>query len=270
MYRHKPAGAVQPDGKETANAVQALQSRKNPVVAHLRKLGADRAYRQTSGEYLCDGEKLLREAVQWGAEITAVLWADTPRLQLDCPAQYVAEQALLDYVSPLKNAASVVFSVRMSAWPEEEPGRTLVLETIQDPGNLGTILRTANALGIDTVILTGQCADVYNPKTIRAGMGAVFRQRCLTMDRAALKDYLDANGLALYGAALSPRSSDIRDLDLRRCAVAIGSEGQGLSDALLSMCRGELIIPMREQCESLNAAIAAAIVMWELSKTERS
>lgn len=255
--------------KETANALQLLQSRKNPVVAHLRKLGADRAYRHASGEYLCDGEKLLREAVQWGVEITAVLWAGEPGLQLDGPAQYTAEQALLDYVSPLKNAASVVFSVRMKAWPAAEPGRTLVLETIQDPGNLGTILRTANALGIDTVILTGECADVYNPKTVRAGMGAVFRQRCLSMDRETLKEYLDANGLTLYGAALSERSSDIRDLDLRCCAVAIGSEGQGLSEALLSMCRGELIIPMRPQCESLNAAIAAAIVMWELSRTER-
>ena len=243
-----------------------LGSRKNPVIAHLRKLGSDRAYRLEQGEFLCDGEKLLREALLWGAEITAILWADTPGMQLDCPAQYTAQRELLDYVSPLKSAAGVVFSVRMKTWDAENPGRTLVLETIQDPGNLGTILRTANALGIDTVILTGSCADVYNPKTIRAGMGAVFRQRWLAMERGQLKDYLDANGLRLYGAALSARSGDIRDTDLTHAAVAIGSEGQGLSDELLAMCRGEIIIPMRPQCESLNAAIAAAIVMWELNR----
>ena len=247
-----------------------LSSRKNPVIAHLRKLGADRAYRQTCGEYLCDGEKLLREAVQWGEEITAVLWAGEARMQLDCPTQYTAERELLDYVSPLKSAASVVFSVRMKQWDDAEPGRTLVLETVQDPGNLGTILRTANAFGINTVILTGECADIYNPKTIRAGMGALFRQRWLSMERAAMKEYLTANGLRLYGAALSDRSGDIRDAELNAAAVAIGSEGQGLSSELLAMCEGEIIIPMRPQCESLNAAIAAAIVMWELAKSERS
>ena len=249
---------------------ERLTSRKNPLIAHLRRLGADRAYRRESGEFLCDGEKLLTEALRWGAEITAVLWSGEPTLCLACPAQYTADRDLLDYVSPLKSAASVLFSVRMKAWDDAAPGKTLVLETIQDPGNLGTILRTANALGIDTVILTGACADVYNPKTIRAGMGAVFRQRWLEMDRAAMKAYLDAHGLRLYGAALSERSADVRAVDLRRAAVAVGSEGQGLSQELLSMCAGELIIPMNAQCESLNAAVAAAIIMWELGKAEGS
>ncbi len=248
--------------------MQRLSSRKNPLVAHLRKLGADRAYRRECFEFLCDGEKLLREALRWGAEITAVLWADSPAFPVDCPAQFCAARELLDYVSPLKNAASVLFSVRMKRWDVAAPGRTLVLETIQDPGNLGTILRTANALGIGTVILTGDCADVYNPKTIRAGMGAVFRQRCLSMERKEMKAYLSDNGLRLCGAALSERSSDIRRTDLTRAAIAVGSEGQGLSDELLAMCDEELIIPMSPQCESLNAAVAAAIIMWELMKTQ--
>ncbi len=248
--------------------MQRLSSRKNPLVAHLRKLGTDRAYRLEQREFLCDGEKLLREALRWNAEITAVLWADEALLPMDCPTQYCAAPELLDYVSPLKNAASVVFSVRMKHWDAGEPGRTLVLETIQDPGNLGTILRTANALGIDMVILTGDCADVYNPKTIRSGMGAVFRQRWLSMGREEMKAYLSANGLRLCGAALSERSGDLRRTDLSAAAVAIGSEGKGLSDALLSMCEEELIIPMSPQCESLNAAVAAAIIMWELVKSQ--
>ena len=246
--------------------MQRLSSRKNPVVAHLRKLGADRAYRTECGEFLCDGEKLLREARKWNAEITAILWAGEQEEQVDCPAQYAADRELLDYVSPLKSAASVLFSVRMKQWEPAAPGKTLVLETIQDPGNLGTILRTANALEIDTVILTGACADLYNPKTIRAGMGAIFRQRCLSLERGELKRYLDENGLLLIGAALSEKSADIRKLDLRNAAVAIGSEGQGLSAELLAMCDRELIIPMSAQCESLNAAVAAAIVMWELKR----
>ena len=251
--------------KERLAAMERLTSRKNPLIVHLRALGAERAYRRERGEYLCDGEKLLEEAVKWGAPVTAALWSGEPTLALDCP-QYRADRALLDYVSPLKSAASVVFSVRMKPRNVEAPGRTLVLETIQDPGNLGTILRTANALGMDTVILTGDCADVYNPKTVRASMGALFRQRWLEMDRAALRDYLDRQGMKLYGAALSERSADLRTAALENAAVAIGSEGQGLSGELLAMCDGEIIIPMNPQCESLNAAVAAAIIMWELTK----
>ena len=246
--------------------MQFLSSRKNQVISHFKKLGTDRAYRTQCGEFLCDGEKLLKEALLWNADITAVLWEGEACAALDCPAQYIAGRELLDYVSPLKSAPSVLFTVRMKAWPDADPGRTLVLETIQDPGNLGTILRTANALGIETVILTGECADVYNPKTIRAGMGAVFRQRWISIERENLKAYLDAHGKRLVGAALSGRSVDIRCADLKNAAVAIGSEGQGLSETLLAMCAQEIIIPMRPQCESLNAAIAAAIVMWELER----
>ena len=232
----------------------------------MRALGADRSFRAAEGEFLCDGVKLLREALLWGLEITAVLWSQEPTEQVPCAAQYRVPQELLDYVSPMKNAPGVVFSAKMKSWPLAEPGRTLVLETIQDPGNLGTILRTANALGMDTVLLTGECADLYNPKTVRAGMGALFRQRVYTMERAEMHEYLSRHGKKLYGAALSERSSDIRVLDLADAAVAIGSEGRGLSAEFLALCDGELIIPMSEQCESLNAGIAAAIVMWELTR----
>ena len=246
--------------------MEQLTSRKNPVAVHLRSLGADRAYRRERREFLCDGIKLLREAVLWNAEITTVLWAEEPSVTVDCAAQYRVPRELLDYISPLKSAAGVLFSVKMKSWPAAEPGRTLVLETIQDPGNLGTILRTANALGMDSVILTGDCADVWNPKTVRATMGAVFRQRFYEMERSELRTYLSDYGVKLYGAALSEQSEDIRHLNLKKTAVAIGSEGQGLSPELLSLCDGELIIPMSAQCESLNAGVAAAIVMWELTR----
>lgn len=246
--------------------METITSRKNPIIARLRALGADRAARRDAGEFLCDGPKMLREALLWGAEITAALWADEPEPGVDCPAQYRVPRELLDYVSPLKSAAGVVFSVRCRHWEPAPPGRTLVLETIQDPGNLGTILRTANALSVDTVILTGDCADVWNPKTVRATMGAVFRQRFYEMERGEMRDYLARHGLKLYGAALSDRAGDLRRVDLRAAAVAIGSEGQGLSEELLALCDGELIIPMNAQCESLNAAVAAAIVMWELTR----
>ena len=246
--------------------METLTSRQNRIISHIRRLGTDRSYRRSEGEFVCDGEKLLDEAIRWGAEITCVLWAMEPTADVPCTAQYRVSKELLDYASPLKTAAGVLFTVRIRPWPEQAPGRTLVLETIQDPGNLGTILRTADALGIDSVLLTGECADVCNPKCVRATMGAVFRQPVYEISREALPAFLETNGLRLYGAALSDRAADVRSVDLRNTAVAIGSEGQGLSPELLSMCSGELIIPMRARCESLNAAVAAAIVMWELMK----
>lgn len=247
--------------------METLTSRQNKIIAHVRKLGADKAYRYECGEAVCDGLKLLREAVMWNMDIGVVLWSGEPELAVpEGVRQYRIPAELLDYASPLKNSVGPLFTFRMPSWPMTEPGRTLVLETVQDPGNLGTVLRTANALNMDSVILTGDCADIYNPKTVRAAMGAVFRQRVMRMEREQLRDWLDEHGMKLYGAALSEKSRDIRSLDLDRVAVAIGSEGKGLSGRMLALCDGQLIIPMNEACESLNAGVAAAIVMWELTR----
>lgn len=247
--------------------MEKLSSRQNKIIAHVRKLGADKSYRQERGEAVCDGLKLLREAIMWNMDIGVVLWTGESQLAMpEGVREYCVPAELLDYASPLKNSSGPLFTFKLPQWPMSAPGRALVLETVQDPGNLGTILRTANALSMDTVILTGDCADVYNPKTVRAAMGAVFRQRVLRMDRGTLREYLDSHGMKLYGAALSERSEDIRALSLENVAVAIGSEGRGLSAEMLSLCDGQLIIPMNAHCESLNAGVAAAIVMWELTR----
>lgn len=247
--------------------MESLSSRQNKIIGHIRKLGTDKAYRYCCGEAVCDGLKLLREAIMWNMKIGVVLWDGQAQIELPADVkQYCVPEELLDYASPLKNSSGPLFTFSMPAWPIDKPGKCLVLETIQDPGNLGTVLRTANALGMDSVILTGECADIYNPKTIRATMGAVFRQRVLSMSREELRDYLSRYGMKLYGAALSEKSRDIRSIELNDTAVAIGSEGKGLSEVLLSLCDGQLIIPMSKACESLNAGVAAAIVMWELTR----
>jgi len=247
--------------------MEKLSSRQNKTIAHLRKLGTDKAYRHACGEGICDGMKLLREALMWGVELVSVFWLGESEMTLpEGVKEYSLSSELMDYASPLKNSPGPIFTFRMPDWDKTESGRCLVLETIQDPGNLGTILRTANALSMDSVILTGDCADVYNPKTVRASMGAVFRQRVFTMTRKEMRAYLSSKGMKLYGAALSDKSRDIRLVELEGCAVAIGSEGKGLSKEFLELCDGEIIIPMNEQCESLNAGVAAAIVMWELCR----
>lgn len=248
---------------------QRLTSRKNPTVQRLRALAADGALRRAEGEYVCDGRKLLLEALDKGAAIRCVLWKETAE---ELPAlsgvpQFTAPADLFDYVSPMKNSPGPVFSVAMPETAAEPVfDRAILLENVQDPGNVGTLLRTAAAMGVKTVLLCGACADVYSPKTARAAMGAVFRETVLRVEPAEAKALAAKNGLPLYGAALSERARDIRTLDLRRAVVAIGSEGRGLSRELLELCDGELIIPMAAGSESLNAALAGAIVLWEMAR----
>lgn len=247
-----------------------LTSRKNPVIRQLWALGRERSARAETGLFVGDGEKLLHEAIQCGAVIETVLWVEAPAMDVSGAVhQFTAPAELVEYVSALSHSPGPVFTVRMQPKPIPEAlRRVIVLETVQDPGNVGTVLRTANALGMDAVLLTGNCAGLYSPKTVRSTMGAIFRMPALECTLDEMKALLEQHGLPLYGAALSESARDLRTVALGRAAVAIGSEGQGLSRELLSLCDGEIIIPMRPESESLNAAVAASVVMWEMARNE--
>ena len=167
----------------------------------------------------------------------------------------------------MKNSPGPLFTVRIPQRQEMgEIRNAIILENVQDPGNVGTVLRTASAFSIGAVVLTGECADLYSPKTVRATMGAIFRQRVLRLENAELAAWLEEKGLPLYGAALSKEAKDLRKVDITHAAVAVGSEGRGLSAELLALCRGEVVIPMDARSESLNAAVAASVLMWEMGK----
>ena len=140
----------------------------------------------------------------------------------------------------------------------------MVLENVQDPGNVGTVIRSASAFSVPAVILTGNCADLYSPKTVRASMGAIFRQTVLEIPVEELRDFLCEYRLPLYAAVLDPEAVDMRTVNLSEAAVAVGSEGRGLSPQLLACCEKKIIIPMDPRSESLNAAIAASLIMWEM------
>ena len=162
-------------------AVEHITSRKNAIIQRLRALAADGALRRAEGEYLCDGHKLLAEALDKGAELRSVLWKEKPG-DAALPAnvrQYTAPAELFDYASPMKNSPGPLFTLALPAEPEGVFNRAILLENVQDPGNVGTVIRTAAAMGVDTVLLCGACADVYSPKTARATMGAIFREKIL-------------------------------------------------------------------------------------------
>ena len=246
---------------------EKITSRKNPLLQHVRKLLTSRSYREKSGEYAADGVKLLAEAVKWAPETLRTVLVTASVQVDDLPEQVRLVEIpddVMEQISPMETPQGALFTCALPVQMEFVPDdRMLVLDGIQDPGNLGTIIRTANALEIP-VVLTPGCADAYNPKTVRATMGAVFRSRPRWTEQETLLDACRQQGIPLYVTALSDRAVDLRQADLTKAAMVIGSEGRGAGEFFLSHADQELIIPMNPRCESLNAAIAAAIVMWEM------
>lgn len=169
-------------------------------------------------------------------------------------------------ISPMESPQGALFVCRL---PEKQlfvpkPGM-LILDGIQDPGNLGTILRTADALQVPVVLLEG-CADPYSYKTVRASMGAVFRTPVIQSTWEQVFAACREAGIPVAVTALSDRAQDLRKAPLASMAVVIGSEGQGVRREILQQAQAELIIPMDSRCESLNAAVAATIVMWQMKQ----
>lgn len=245
-----------------------ITSRQNRLFQHLRKLQTSRSYRQQTREFCADGTKLLEEAIRWYPGLHTVIACEglvLPRLPEHVRLVRVPE-SLMQAVSTMKAPQGAIFLCRMPELQSlaVEPG-CLILDGIQDPGNLGTILRTADALDVP-VLLTDGCADPYNEKTVRASMGAVFRTQPRQATAEEILSYCTSHRIPVAATALSEHSEDIRNTDLSACAVVIGSEGQGIRELFLEQANKLLIIPMQERCESLNAAVAATIVMWEMRR----
>ena len=245
--------------------MKKLTSRRNPLFAHIKKLAADSSYRKQCGEFLCDGIKLLEEAVGCGVEIPVVLCSSHIPFPLPLDTQlYYTDFSIINSLSPLKKPQNVLFTCKIPIAPimpkEALVGTHILLDSLQDPGNVGTIIRTANALGIDSVMLTGGCADPYNPKAIRGSMGAIFRQNVLYVSQNDLIGFKDS-GMRIIGAALSDDCRNFTEISYDNAIIAIGNEGSGLSQSVLSICDDTIMIPIAQECESLNAAIAAAIIM---------
>ena len=247
--------------------MESLTSRQNPLLQKIRKLNASNAFRRQQGLFVCEGPKLLAEAVRWGAELDAVVAAPGAALPpLHAERQVEVPADVLKSLADTETPQGVVFTCRLPdiALPDKlSPGRYLVLDGVQDPGNLGTIWRTADAFGASGLILTGPCADPFGPKAVRATMGACFRLSVWRGEREAVAGLLKRSGIPLYATALREDTEDIRDVELSRAAVVIRSEGRGVSEEMLSLAEKTLKIPMEDRCESLNAAVAAAVVLWK-------
>ena len=247
---------------------QFISSRKNPLLQQTRRILPSRREREEPGLFAGEGTKLIAEAVRYAPEwLHTVFLAEGVEQETPEHVRRVRlPRELLDSLSTMDAPQGAIFLCRMPEEPEfvPKPG-TLLLDGLQDPGNLGTILRTADALGTSVVLLEG-CADRFSPKTVRATMGALFRRPSYRMDWKAARDAFHQAGIPIAVTALSPRAEDIREADVSKMAVVIGSEGRGVRPEVLEQADRELIIPMDPHCESLNAAVAATIVLWQMRK----
>jgi RNA methyltransferase, TrmH family len=258
--------------------IKHISSRDNPFYKSLHKLSSSGRERREAGQTLLDGTHLLRAFLDSGntplhllvneqalgnAEIAALLdtCADVPQTQLD--------DALFAQLSELKtpNGLLALIGIPPARLKVEHSQFALLLEDIQDPGNLGSILRSAAAAGCDAVFLSQGCADAWSPKVLRAGMGGHFALSII--EQADLLNVAAAFTGKILSASLQADRS-LYDCNLRgKLAFAIGNEGAGLSPALLNASQQHFIIPMPGKVESLNAAAATAVCLFEAVRQRR-
>ena len=242
-----------------------ITARKNPLLQQVRKLVSSRKERENTGLFVADGTKLLAEAVRYWPGLDTVILSDCVEAELPEQVRVVrVPEQIMAYISPMETPQGALFLCRLPEKTAFCPQKgMLILDGIQDPGNLGTMLRTADALDVPVVLLEG-CADPYSHKTVRASMGAVFRTPVVQSTWQEVRQACRDAAIAVAVTALSDRAQDLRSAPLCEMAVVIGSEGRGVRQEVLDAADVQLIIPMNPHCESLNAAVAAAIVMWQM------
>ncbi len=244
---------------------QTITSRKNPLLQQVKKLLTSKKARQEAGLFVFDGTKLLEEAVRYCPGLDTVILSEGVQAQVPEGVRLVrVPQDVMASISPMSTPQGALMLCRLpqSRPFAPQPG-TLLLDGIQDPGNLGTILRTADALDIPVALLEG-CADPYSHKVVRSSMGAVLRRDVVQTTWEEAAKALAEAGIPVAVTALNDQARDIRQAKLGTMAVVIGSEGQGVRPEILSSAAHALIIPMNCHCESVIAAVAATIVMWQM------
>ena len=267
--------------------MKAISSRDNPMVKRLHALANSARERRKLGETLLDGAHLLDAALQQQWPLKAVVVSDSgcaqeeiedllARCAHDLP-RYQLPDALFANISPVDSPSGVIAIIDLP--PEPDPARLadgaalsahslVVLDGVQDPGNLCTILRTAAAAGVRDVLLTPGCAGAWSPRALRAGMGAHFGLRI--RERVDAVDVLGAFRGAILATALGEGARSLYELDLDApVAWLFGAEGQGVSSALLACASQRVIIPMAGDVESLNVAAAVAVCLFEQARQRR-
>lgn len=248
--------------------MEIITSNKNLRVMRWRSLN-DRKGRRETGCFLAEGRKMTREALASGFPIEALLVEEGREREFDLPQDlpcYLLPSHVFASVCDTKTPQGIAAVVHASPRPLSG-SRLIALDDVQDPGNVGTILRTADAAGIDGVLLSAGCADIFSPKVLRATMGSVFRIGLqVTDDLPGELKKLREDGFAVISSQLDGEPFYQRQPVGERFCLIIGNEGNGISAACRAEATHRFRLPMRGGAESLNAGIAAGIMMYDLTK----
>ena len=252
-----------------------ITSKDNDFIKHLKKL-KDKKYREEYGEFIVEGIKMIQEAIDEKAIIKDIIVCD------DCKNQeyfskeflyeiakynciYVTEKVFLqitDVTNP-QGILAVIDRKKIDSDINYDSDLFLILDNIQDPGNMGTILRTADSINLKQIIVAKGTADIYNPKVVRSTMGAIFRVKVIEIeDLTKVVKEMKKRKIKVYATDLATNSS-IYDVDYKKSAIIIGNEANGVSKQLLDLADQKIKIPMIGKTESLNAAVATGVILYE-------
>ena len=228
----------------------------------------EKKYRDFYNEFLVEGEHLVVEAYRSNLLEEILIEQDEVTI-LDVPITYVSIE-ILNKLSSLETPTHIIGICKKKEENSELGNKLLLLDRVQDPGNLGTIIRSSKAFGVDTVVLGNGCVDLYNEKVIRSTQGIGFHMNIVNRDLKELIPNLKEEEIPVYGTKVE-YGTDIRTLkkrDKEKYALIMGNEGRGVDSDILDMCDKFIYIELNHEVESLNVAIAASILLYELSRRD--
>lgn len=254
--------------------IREITSATNPFIKELRALATSKKARQESGTFIIEGWRgietlLAHESRQYKLETLVVSpeWKNDPRLPGSIDTVLLPD-FVFDKISDVKNAQGILGVVRHTPFPFEffpDTGNYLLLDAVRDPGNLGTLIRSAVGAGFDGVLLHGDCVEPFNPKVIRSTMGTFAFSNIWPVSRGDI-DRLMKTGYELCVTTGLDGDNLYETEFSKKTVLVIGSEAHGVSNELMELADKRITIPLAKECESLNAAIAGSICMFQITR----
>ncbi|MBQ7333178.1 MAG: RNA methyltransferase [Clostridia bacterium] len=271
---------------------EIITSRNNQTVKWASSLSTKKG-RELSSSFIAEGEKLSIEALDAGLPVTHIFICESRKSEIMKKLSRYLDEKIYDNTEIITLSLSAFMKISTEMSPQgiisvikyldffreidiiykeeffvQRGERIIILSSVRDPGNLGAVIRSAAAFGVEHIILTADSADLYNPKTVRSAMGSLFRVKATVVkDIKQCVRLLKESGRRVFAAELSDNAKSLSDVGLTSAdAVIIGNEGHGIASELSAECTSSVYIPISKKTESLNAAVAAAVFMWEQSK----
>lgn len=264
-----------------------ILSKNNDIIKYIKKVISNPKKRKQDDVFLIEGLRLCEEAVKNNVDIIKVFYTSkfyqkhnsliNTIISANNSQGYIVNETVMEYISDTETPQGIVCLCKMidkniSIDTIKSYSKIILLENLQNPSNLGSIFRSLDAFGVDLVIISSDSCDVYNPKSLRGSMGAIFKLNIMIENNiSGLLVALKKEGFNICSAVPSNKAESVKILgDLKKVVAILGNEGNGISKKIIELSDRHIVIPMRENCESLNVAVAAGIISWEMTNRGRN